>query len=56
MIKIIPNLSICKKVFIEGPVWYMSFPIPMYTFIEKNNLSRKIIIPVTAYEEPRLSN
>ena len=51
----VPNLSKYKNIFVGGPAWYMHFPMPMYTFLEENDLSGKTIIPFDTYVVSGLS-
>ena len=51
----VPNLAKYKKIFVGGPAWYMHFPMPMYTFLESNDLSGKTIIPFDTYVGSGLS-
>lgn len=41
----IENMEDYDVIFIGYPIWWGDMPMPVYTFLEKNNFSGKIIIP-----------
>lgn len=50
-----PDLSEYKTVFIGAPVWWGDWPMIMYTFFEKEDLSGKTLIPFCTHEGSGLS-
>jgi flavodoxin len=46
----LPNLSSYKVVFIGYPIWFGDCPMIIYSFLEKENLNGKIIIPFCTHE------
>lgn len=51
----VPVLDRFDVIFIGAPVWYEDWPMIMYTFFESEDLSGKILVPFTTYEETGLS-
>lgn len=44
------NLEQYDTVFIGYPIWWGTFPMPMFTLLEKINLSGKRILPFSTHE------
>ena len=50
-----PNLNGVDTVFLVYPIWWYQFPMPLYSFLEQNDLSGKTVIPVTGHGGSRFS-
>ncbi|MBQ2620717.1 MAG: hypothetical protein IJF84_05205 [Thermoguttaceae bacterium] len=46
----LPDLSSYKVIFIGYPIWFGDCPMIIYSFLEKENLNGKIIIPFCTHE------
>ena len=46
----VPDLSAYSTVFIGAPVWWGDWPMILYTFFEKEDLSGKTLIPFSTHE------
>lgn len=51
----VENLAQYDRVFIGAPVWWADWPMVVYTFLEKNDLSGKTLIPFCTHEGSGLS-
>lgn len=51
----VANLAQYDRVFIGAPVWWADWPMVVYTFLEKNDLSGKTLIPFCTHEGSGLS-
>ncbi|MBQ7248904.1 MAG: flavodoxin [Deltaproteobacteria bacterium] len=51
----VDNLTQYDRVFIGAPVWWGDWPMIVYTFLEKNDLSGKTLIPFCTHEGSGLS-
>lgn len=51
----VPDLSNYDTIFIGAPVWWGDWPMIMYTFFEKTDLSGKQLIPFSTHEGSGLS-
>ncbi len=51
----VANLAQYDRVFIGAPVWWGDWPMIIYTFLEKNDLSGKTLIPFCTHEGSGLS-
>ena len=51
----VANLAQYERVFIGAPVWWGDWPMVVYTFLEKNDLSGKTLIPFCTHEGSGLS-
>ena len=51
----VENLAQYDRVFIGAPVWWGDWPMVVYTFLEKNDLSGKTLIPFCTHEGSGLS-
>ncbi len=51
----VPDLSGYDTIFIGAPVWWGDWPMIMYTFFEKEDLSGKTLIPFSTHEGSGLS-
>lgn len=51
----VANLAQYERVFIGAPVWWGDWPMIVYTFLEKNDLSGKTLIPFCTHEGSGLS-
>lgn len=51
----VDNLAQYDRIFIGAPVWWGDWPMIVYTFLEKNNLSGKTLIPFCTHEGSGLS-
>ena len=51
----VDNLAQYDRVFIGAPVWWGDWPMIIYTFLEKNDLSGKTLIPFCTHEGSGLS-
>ncbi|MDC7954931.1 flavodoxin [Fusobacterium simiae] len=49
------NLKDYDIVFLGYPIWYGDMPMPVYTFLDENNLSGKTIIPFSTNEGSGIS-
>ncbi|WP_328370241.1 flavodoxin [Streptomyces sp. NBC_00457] len=52
---LIPNLEEYGTVFIGYPIWWYSLPMPVHTFLEQHDFSKKNIILFTTHGGSRLS-
>ena len=51
----VDNLAGYDRVFIGAPVWWGDWPMIVYSFLEKNDLSGKTLIPFCTHEGSGLS-
>ncbi|QJT05967.1 flavodoxin [Streptomyces asoensis] len=51
----IPNLEEYDTVFIGYPIWWYDLPMPMYTFLEQHDFSKKNVILFSTHGGSRLS-
>ena len=51
----VANPAQYERVFIGAPVWWGDWPMVVYTFLEKNDLSGKTLIPFCTHEGSGLS-
>lgn len=51
----VENLAQYDRIFIGAPVWWADWPMVVYTFLEKNDLSGKTLIPFCTHEGSGLS-
>ncbi|MFI1359918.1 MULTISPECIES: flavodoxin [unclassified Streptomyces] len=52
---LIPNLEEYDTVFIGYPIWWYGLPMPVYTFLEQHDFSKKNIILFSTHGGSRLS-
>lgn len=50
-----PNLDGVDTVFLVYPIWWYQLPMPLISFLEKNDLSGKTVVPIAAHGGSRLS-
>ena len=46
----LPDLSKYDVVFLGYPIWWSDLPMPVYTFLEKENFAGKTILPFCTHE------
>ena len=46
----LPDLSKCDVVFLGYPIWWSDMPMPVYTFLDRENFVGKIILPFCTHE------
>ena len=51
-----PDLSRYDVVYLGYPIWWSDLPMIMYTFMERNDLSGKVIAPFCTHEGSGLAN
>ena len=49
------NLSSGELVFLGYPIWWSDMPMPVYTFLDRENFAGKIILPFCTHEGSGLS-
>ena len=49
------NLSSGELVFLGYPIWWSDIPMPVYTFLDRENFAGKIILPFCTHEGSGLS-
>lgn len=52
----LPDLSKCDVVFLGYPIWWSDMPMPVYTFLDRENFAGKIILPFCTHEGSGLSD
>lgn len=52
----LPDLSKYDVVFLGYPIWWSDMPMPVYTFLDRENFAGKIILPFCTHEGSRLSD
>lgn len=52
----LPDLSKYDVVFLGYPIWWSDMPMPVYTFLDRENLAGKIILPFCTHEGSGLSD
>ena len=52
----LPDLSKYDVVFLGYPIWWSDMPMPVYTFLDRENFSGKIILPFCTHEGSGLSD
>ena len=52
----LPDLSKCDVVFLGYPIWWSDMPMPVYTFLNRENFAGKIILPFCTHEGSGLSD
>ncbi|MBQ7409296.1 MAG: NAD(P)H-dependent oxidoreductase [Alphaproteobacteria bacterium] len=48
--KTISDLSEYDVIFIGGPIWWGTYPMPMFTVLEKLDFNGKIVMPFSTHE------
>lgn len=51
----LPDLSKYDVVFLGYPIWWSDMPMPVYTFLDRENFAGKIILPFCTHEGSGLS-
>ena len=51
-----PDLSKYDVVFLGYPIWWSDMPMPVYTFLDRENFAGKIILPFCTHEGSGLSD
>ena len=46
----LPDLSKYDVVFLGYPIWWSDMPMPVYTFLDRENFAGKIILPFCTHE------
>ena len=52
----LPDLSKYDVVFLGYPIWWSDMPMPVYTFLDRENFAGKIILPFCTHEGSGLSD
>ena len=52
----LPDLSKYDVVFLGYPIWWSDIPMPVYTFLDRENFAGKIILPFCTHEGSGLSD
>lgn len=52
----LPDLSKYDVVFLGYPIWWSDMPMPVYTFLDRENFTGKIILPFCTHEGSGLSD
>ncbi|MFC2315820.1 MAG: flavodoxin [Selenomonas massiliensis] len=52
----LPDLSKYDVVFLGYPIWWSDMPMPVYTFLDRENFVGKIILPFCTHEGSGLSD
>ena len=52
----LPALSKYDVVFLGYPIWWSDMPMPVYTFLDRENFAGKIILPFCTHEGSGLSD
>ena len=52
----LPDLSKHDVVFLGYPIWWSDMPMPVYTFLDRENFAGKIILPFCTHEGSGLSD
>ena len=52
----LPDLSKYDVVFLGYPIWWSDLPMPVYTFLDRENFAGKIILPFCTHEGSGLSD
>lgn len=52
----LPDLSKYDVVFLGYPIWWSDMPMPVYTFLNRENFAGKIILPFCTHEGSGLSD
>ncbi|EFM24021.1 flavodoxin [Selenomonas sp. oral taxon 149] len=52
----LPDLSKYDIVFLGYPIWWSDMPMPVYTFLDRENFAGKIILPFCTHEGSGLSD
>ena len=52
----LPDLSKYDVVFFGYPIWWSDMPMPVYTFLDRENFAGKIILPFCTHEGSGLSD
>lgn len=50
------DLSAYDTIFIGGPIWWGTYPMPMFTVLEKIDLANKTVLPFSTHEGSGLGN
>ncbi|MGP1365690.1 MAG: flavodoxin [Schwartzia sp. (in: firmicutes)] len=52
----LPDLSKYDVVFLGYPIWWSDMPMPVYTFLDRENFAGKILLPFCTHEGSGLSD
>ena len=52
----LPDLSKYDVVFLGYPIWWSDMPMPVYTFLDRENFAGKIILPFCTHEGSGISD